>query len=175
MPALYVIRHAEPAITGVILGQCDPPLSETGIRQAQNLAGLLPDRVIVYSSPLRRAYQTAEQLFRPMIILADLAEISYGKWDGMTWAQIENNWPDIARDKLQNWQEVIPPGGELWQEFRERVTRALSRVISGPLPAAIVAHEAVNAAIVQELTNAAIQSYKQQYCEIKQYDLGSGT
>ena len=34
VPALYVVRHGEPAVQGVMLGRMDPPLSEAGFRHA---------------------------------------------------------------------------------------------------------------------------------------------
>jgi broad specificity phosphatase PhoE len=172
MPALYVIRHAQPAIGGVLLGQSDPPLSEIGEQQATALAGSVPD-CAVYSSPLRRAIQTAHFLCSTPIILHDLAEITYGEWDGLPWVEIERKWPDIAKKKLNDWERQTSPGGESWDTFHARVSRALHRIANGSLPAAVVAHEAVNAVIGSVLAGSAIQSYKQKHCEILQYDLRS--
>ena len=145
MPGLYVVRHAEPALVGVLLGQCNPPLSEAGRRQA---AGLLKDVSfsIVYSSPLQRALETARLLARgaAIQIVPDLREITYGDWDGETWAAIESADPELARGKLNDWLAVTPPAGEAWSDFAARVTRAFEQIKSGPRPAAIVAHAAVN-------------------------------
>jgi broad specificity phosphatase PhoE len=145
MPHLYVVRHAEPAITGVLLGQSDPPLSESGRRHAAEL--LRGTRLeIVYTSPLRRARETAELIARgaPIAVVGDLREITYGDWDGRTWAEIHAKHPELARRKLEDWRGVTPPGGELWDEFEARVRRAFERIKCGPQPAALVAHAAVN-------------------------------
>lgn len=168
MPALYVIRHAAPEITGVLSGQSDPPLSPEGRRQA---AGLSIPVETVYSSPLRRAVETASYLTKWPIILPDLAEISYGAWDGLSWGEIEKRWPETAAAKIASWQEVTPPGGEDWERFSIRVPAALAQIFAGDLPAAIVAHEAVNAVIANCLSSFPVNNYKQQYCEIKIYDL----
>src|SRR5512147_817829 len=101
MPTLYVIRHAEPEIRDVISGQSDPPLSITGRDQAELLR--VPVN-IVYSSPLKRARQTAIYLNSCPVILSDLAEISYGAWDGLSWSEIERRWPEIAAAKIADWQ-----------------------------------------------------------------------
>jgi broad specificity phosphatase PhoE len=172
MSALYVIRHAQPAVSGVLLGQCDPPLSDAGKEQASALAGLLP-HCAVYSSPLLRAIQTAHFLGKTPILLQDLAEITYGEWDGLPWSEIEQKWPDLAQEKLNDWEHGISPRGEPWHAFYERVSRALHRIVDGPLPAAVVAHEAVNAVIGKELAGTAIPSYKQKHCEILTYDIRS--
>lgn len=145
MPRLYVIRHCEPAITGVLLGQCDPPLSAAGRAHASTL--LLATKLeMVYSSPLRRALETAQAIARgaPIEILDDLREISCGDWDGRTWAEIEALDPDLAARKLANWTAVTPPGGEAWRAFAARVRLAFEHADKRPRPAAIVAHAAVN-------------------------------
>jgi len=145
MPSLFLVRHAEPAITGVLLGSLDPPLSEAGRKHAGTL---LPgvNLAVVYSSPLRRALETAQLIARgaPIEVLDDLREISHGDWDGLTWSEIEVRDPDLAARKLGDWRGVTAPRGEPWCEFATRVARALEQIRCGPRPAAIVAHAAVN-------------------------------
>ncbi len=145
MPSLFLVRHAEPAITGVLLGSLDPPLSEAGRRHAAALLNGV-SLAIVYSSPLRRAMETARALARgaPIEVLEDLREVSHGDWDGLTWSEIESRDPDLARRKLADWRGVTAPRGEPWSEFAARVKRAFEQISRGPRPAAIVAHAAVN-------------------------------
>jgi broad specificity phosphatase PhoE len=144
MPGLFVVRHSQPSITGVLLGQCDPPLSEAGRAQAASIE--LGALAIVYSSPLKRAFETAQAIARgaPVQVLDDLREISYGTWDGLTWSAIEAADADLAARKLADWRGVTPPGGERWDDFEARVARALAAIRNGPRPAAVVAHAAVN-------------------------------
>lgn len=149
MPGLFVVRHCEPARTGVLLGQCDPPLSEAGRKHAASLA--LGDLAIVYSSPLKRALETAQAIAHaaPVEIIDDLREITYGAWDGLTWSEIEAANAHLAARKLADWRGVTPPGGEPWEIFAARVARAFERIRTGPRPAAIVAHAAVNQVIAK--------------------------
>ena len=155
MPSLFLVRHAEPAITGVLLGSLDPPLSEAGRSYASTLLSDVK-LAAVYSSPLRRAFETAQLIARgaPIEILDDLREISHGDWDGLTWSQIEAGDPALAARKLADWRGVTAPHGEPWSEFAVRVTRAFERIRKGPRPAAIVAHAAVN-----QLLGSVDQSY----------------
>jgi broad specificity phosphatase PhoE len=145
MPSLFLVRHAEPAITGVLLGSLDPPLSESGRAHAATLFRGV-NLAVVYSSPLRRALETAESIARGarIEVLNDLREISHGDWDGLSWAEIEARDPVLAARKLEDWQGVTAPGGEPWREFVGRVRRAFEHIRTGPRPAAIVAHAAVN-------------------------------
>jgi alpha-ribazole phosphatase len=167
MPTLYVIRHGQPALTGVLLGQSDPPLSSQGRAQASGIR--IPD-CRLYSSPLLRARETALMLKPDAIVLTDLAEISYGEWDGLAWSEIENRWPQLAQDKLRDWQSVVPPFGETWEQFTARVNRALREIIQEQIPAAIVAHEAVNAIVANYFAKSSVNAYSQSYCEIKEYE-----
>jgi broad specificity phosphatase PhoE len=166
MPTLYVIRHAEPELTGVLAGRSDPGLSAKGRRDASHIK--IPE-CDVYSSPLRRARETAAILKTFPIIVDDLSEISYGEWDGLSWAEIERQWPADALAKLSNWQLIPPPGGEPWNAFATRVEAALTGILFQAKPAAIVAHEAVNAIIDRYFCNSNVINYRQSYCEVKQY------
>jgi broad specificity phosphatase PhoE len=145
MPSLFLVRHAEPAITGVLLGSLDPPLSDAGRKQAITLLTGV-NLAMVYSSPLRRALETAQLMARgaPVETLDDLREISHGDWDGLTWGEIEARDSELADRKLTDWRAVTAPRGEPWKEFTIRVTRAFDHIRQGPRPAAIVAHAAVN-------------------------------
>jgi len=170
MRTLYVIRHAEPALTGVLLGRTDPPLSEAG---RASCADLHVDAPLFYASPLRRTRESAELIARgrPVIIDPDLIEIALGTWDGRAWTEIEAAEPALAAAKLVDWQNVIPPGGESWLDFTSRVDRALNRIQNGPFPAAIVGHVAVNAWLAHRLAGADPLSYTQHYANIQTYEL----
>lgn len=148
LSAIYVVRHCEPAITGVLLGQSDPPLSEAGRAHAATLLRGV-ELAVVYSSPLRRALETAREIARgaPIEIVEDLREITYGDWDGRAWSEIEADHPEIAARKMRDWRGVTPPGGEPWENFADRVKRAFERVQRSPRPVAMVAHAAVNQVI----------------------------
>ena len=170
MSTLYIVRHAEPAITGVLLGRSDPPLSEAGKRDAARIA--TPGVAVIYTSGLRRAHDTAVLIGNvPIVVDVELNEISYGEWDGLTWAEIEQKYPEQAQAKLASWQSVTPPGGEEWPHFEQRVARALARIRRGAFPAAVVAHVTVNAAISLLLTGHAVTDFNQAYCEVLKYDL----
>jgi broad specificity phosphatase PhoE len=166
MPTIYLIRHEEPEMRGCFLGRTDPPLTPAGSRAAAKLAGL--QVAALYVSPLRRARETAAAIGGPVapVVLPELAEISFGEWEGLTWRQIEERWPDAACRKVEDWLGVAPPGGESWSDFRARVDRALTRVLAGPQPAAIVAHMVVNAALAERLLGRDPKRFRQEYGEI---------
>ena len=167
MPSIYLIRHEEPEMRGRFIGRTDPPLTAQGCDAAVSKLSAL-DVNAVYVSPLRRARQTAQAIrcAAPHIVLPQLAEIDFGEWEGLAWNEIEDRWPGAAVRKIEDWLGVAPPGGESWADFTARLDTALEQVLAGPMPAAIVAHMVVNAALAQRLTGADPRCFRQQYGEI---------
>lgn len=168
MPTLYLLRHAAPQSRGVLLGQCDPPLSERPCIS-------VPEVSAIYCSPLRRARETAAALDVEYHVLDDLREITYGPWDGQTWEQIEEKWPELAQRKLADWFGVTPPGGESWTNFQHRILCALNAILQGPLPALIISHEAVHSVMAARLSGIDPHRFKQAYGELIELTFSSGT
>lgn len=170
------MRHAEPSIRGVILGAADPPLSDRGHAQAMALRNALFEAPVaaLYVSPMRRALQTAawlQQPWRPMAVLPDLREIHYGPWDGLSWAEIEVLHPELALRKANDWLGVDVPGAEPWGDFRQRVLRCLQRIRRGPLPAMVVAHQAVNSVLAEALAGDVPTGFRQDHAECRRMRL----
>jgi broad specificity phosphatase PhoE len=162
---LYLVRHAEPVLTGRLLGRTDPPLSRRGVTQAENLH--LPEAPI-FTSTLRRATETARLAAhnKPFTALSAFDEISYGAWDGLTWDQIEQRYPDLALRKLENWLGVTPPGGEPWEHFRHRVVRGMED-LPPAASAVLIGHQAVHAIIAELLAGLDPMRFRQEYGEMR--------
>lgn len=161
---IYLIRHAEPTVSGVLLGRLDPPLRSIPPPSALAVSS-------VFTSPLRRASDTASLMF-PSIqatALEELAEISLGEWDGLTWAEVEQRDPKIAARKVEDWFGVTSPGGENHEVVLRRARTALAVVRQSAHPAAIVAHAGINAILWQLLTGSPAVAYQQDYLEVKTY------
>lgn len=137
MTKLVLIRHGQTDwnVEGRYQGQADPPLNANGIEQAEALARLLMDTAIevLYSSPLKRALQTAEILSRilkvPVIRDPRLMEINQGEWETRLRSDIERSYPE----RFYAWQkkpwEVTPPGGENLSEVQGRVYSAIDEIL----------------------------------------------
>jgi broad specificity phosphatase PhoE len=162
---LFLIRHAEPVLTGVFLGcKNDSPLKHPP-------ADLDLPVEIAYVSPLTRALQTSAGLASPKIVVPDLREIDFGEWGGLNWDEIEHRWPDMAARGHRDWFGMTPPGGEPWEEFSHRVRTALGEILKDPRPKAIVAHGAVNAVIGGELGAIDPRKFKQTYGQVTEFEL----
>ena len=102
MLKLIIIRHAESEwnTVGRYQGLLDPELTERGRKQAQALAEELSKEHIskVYTSPLKRTYQTAqiisERLGVPLQEDRRVIEIDHGKWSGMLVEEVKEKFPE---------------------------------------------------------------------------------
>lgn len=118
--------------------QWNPPLSEKGREQAQSLARRLrlmdPAPVAVYSSPLRRAVETAAPYAEPAGIDVayddDLMEAHIGGWEAKSFEEILASDDDLlhhVRTQRPFWSRA--PGGERVEDFRGRVVGSVDRIL----------------------------------------------
>lgn len=100
------------------LGRTDAPLSSEGEAQARALAGrLAPEKVdALYTSPLRRARQTADILADPhrLTLRVDdrLIEQDFGEWEGLTLDEAMERFPKDAAAWRADAEGAAPTGGE---------------------------------------------------------------
>jgi broad specificity phosphatase PhoE len=139
-PTLYYIRHGETDwnVAGRLQGRRDIPLNATGREQASHcgevLRGLfardgIDAHALDYiSSPLGRARATMD-LVRAKLglepgsvrIEPELAEISFGAWEGFTIAELRQRDPQqMAAREHDKWR-FLPPGGESYEAMAGRI------------------------------------------------------
>lgn len=168
MQALYLVRHGEPEGAGRLLGSSDPPLTPHGREQ---MRGVRAPAARWFASTLRRSYESAELCpdAQSVVRMPELSEISLGAWNGLTWAEIEARWPELAAAKLRDWFGVTPPGGESWTGFTARVDRALDAITRLREDVAVVAHLTVNSWIAHRLAGVDPLGFEQQYAQVYRY------
>jgi probable phosphoglycerate mutase len=132
---IIAVRHGETAwnVDARIQGQLDIGLNDNGRWQARRVGEALAGEEItaVYSSDLGRAHETAQSIAavtgKEVVPQEGLRERSFGMFEGKTFDEIHQNWPEHA----QNWRKRIPEwqppeGGESLLQLRERVTKTLT-------------------------------------------------
>ncbi|HWI82396.1 histidine phosphatase family protein [Ramlibacter sp.] len=131
---IIAVRHGETAwnVAARIQGQLDVGLNDTGRWQARRVGEALAseDIATVYTSDLGRARETAHPIGAaarvPVIPEPGLRERCFGLFEGKTFAEIEETWPDHAhhwRKRIPEWEP--PEGGESLLQLRARVTRTV--------------------------------------------------
>jgi broad specificity phosphatase PhoE len=137
-------------------GRVDLPLDDTGLAQARALAERLADLsiVAVYSSPLKRAMETARptarQLGLPVQPLPGIIDINYGDWQGLSHAEVAKVYPGLYRRWLEKPHRVKFPSGESLRQVRLRGMAALKQVAArhDDRVVLLVAHQVVNKVLV---------------------------
>jgi len=125
---IYLCRHGETewSKSGRHTGSTDLGLTETGKQQALALKNRLHNMQFtqVFSSPLRRARETAELAgFHPQIV-PEAREWDYGHYEGKTSYEIGAEW-NLFRDGA--------PGGESPSQVAARADKLITRLGSGPV------------------------------------------
>ena len=142
-----LVRHGETALTaeGRYSGRGDVPLSEQGEAQAMaaggRVAGIARDVGAVVTSPLSRCTRTAELIAAEVggvdvTVIPDLVECDFGEWEGLTFAEAQERWPDAMAEWLASTR-VAPPGGESFEAVAERV-RAVQSTLLSSYPSQVV-------------------------------------
>ncbi len=133
----YVIRHGETDwnLDGRWQGHADVPLNHVGRAQAQRLAERLrasgPRFTAIYSSDLKRAWETACTLgaiidLEPQPLPA-LREIDVGRWSGMNSAQVRALDGDTYA-RIQSGEDLARGGGERFLDLYNRVVAAVEQL-----------------------------------------------
>ena len=163
---LVLIRHAHTEGNGggegraILQGRANLPLSRRGLHQVRLLERRLRNGVrfaAIYSSPLRRARETAAALTRaglgPLRFCPKLQEIDCGVVDGMPLDEVQRRFPRVWAANLTQSDELFSwPGGETYRDFRVRCLEAISTLTSRQNgPVALVTHAGVISQILGAL------------------------
>jgi ribonuclease H / adenosylcobalamin/alpha-ribazole phosphatase len=139
---LVLVRHgatthtADKRFSGGLAGS-NPGLTDEGRAQVREvadwLAPLAPAVDVVVASPVRRTRESAEivgeRLALAVVEEPAFAEMEFGVWDGMSFGEVDETWPD----ELAAWIASVdsaPEGGESFQTVQERVLAGLQRVLT---------------------------------------------
>jgi broad specificity phosphatase PhoE len=154
---LLLIRHgATPANTArpyTLQGLLpDPDLNEEGLRQAEAAARAVARWPLtrIFTSPLRRAQQTAQviadQRGLPLEVVPALVEVDVGLWSGLTWEEVERRWPNEHRAFHDDPERHGYLKGENLGQVRDRVLPELQALIDRSPESAVlvVSHGVVN-------------------------------
>lgn len=141
MLKIYITRHGQDRdnAAGILNGRRDEPLTELGIKQANEIASKIKDTHItfddIYSSPLKRAYQTAEiiSIFLAMgkpKKLEDLIEREQGVMTGRRVCDIEKLCaPNIIKTDTVTYF-ITADKAEAWDQMKERGRKFLEEIKS---------------------------------------------
>lgn len=140
MTTLILIRHGQSTanLNGTFTGWRNVPLTELGLRQAENTARYLKENypvTAVYSSTLMRSMQTAIPTANAFGLQLrgdpDLREIDGGDWEGIAYDELIERYPDSYGDVWhKDTGNAKPDNGEAVVDQAKRVYAAIDRILA---------------------------------------------
>lgn len=135
MICLVLVRHARTGFNteGRLQGSLDVPLGEDGVDQAERVAarvvGVYGASLAVVTSPLQRAWQTADAISSlvdagPATRDDRFTQRPYGVWEGRTWDEVRERWPAEYAARRAGLDPAIPGWGDSG-EVADRVAAGL--------------------------------------------------
>ena len=129
----FVVRHGETDWNklGRFQGHTDISLNDRGLSQARETAVASEDwdYTAIYSSPLVRTVQVAEEIAKvtPMLVSQEpgLKELSLGDLEGVTGEEMRNDWPDLFAAWRTEPEKMSMPNGESLGELRDRTWQVI--------------------------------------------------
>lgn len=161
---IYLVRHgqtdANASSPPILQGKgADYALNNMGLMQAQAasraLAGI--ECAAIYSSPLKRAVQTAEAIAAPheraVQIVPRLHEVDVGEWEGLSWDEVIERDPRRYAKIIAHGGDRPYPGGESYPEVADRGLTELSQIATNHIgeTVIVVAHRVVNRCVAARL------------------------
>lgn len=132
----YLVRHGEieSNIKKVYAGWSEEPLTENGVRQAEEAGKVLTGKGIgaLYCSPLKRAFQTAEIIGgiigKEPIPDDSFKEIKLGPWEGLSEGEVARRFPEEWKIWNTRPAELVLEGRETLRALQERVLAGIRKI-----------------------------------------------
>jgi broad specificity phosphatase PhoE len=165
---LILIRHGETIWNkdGRVQGLSDIELSDVGLNQAHKLALSIQDINIkaIYSSPMKRAYQTARIINNihnvPIYLEPGLMEMDQGDFEGLTFQELKACEKDFLQRWIKDPAAVTMPNGESLAGLQKRAWSVVANIIDKNENALIVSHNFTIAAILCKISGISLSQFR---------------
>ena len=160
MTKLILARHGETVwnVEKIYRGRTDVNLDEVGIKQAELLGKYLSNWELeaIYSSPLRRALDTANIIAHyqkiGVHIVEGLIDFDYGEWQSLPEQEVKRLYPALLNEWHHNPHKVVMPGGESLEDVSKRAIEVVNDVLSKYQGSVVlVSHRVVNKVLICSL------------------------
>jgi broad specificity phosphatase PhoE/predicted kinase len=143
--SIWLSRHGQSIFNTQHRVGGDSNLSPNGRFYASSLTDFMQEQSIpiIWTSTLQRTIQTASRLGRPITQWKILDEIHAGICDGLTYAQIDQQYPGIAKGRADDKLRYRYPQGESYEDLIKRVAPIILAIEQRVEPVLIIAHQAI--------------------------------
>jgi broad specificity phosphatase PhoE len=182
MTELILARHGETAwnVEKIFRGRADVDLDRVGLKQAELLGKYLSNWELeaIYSSPLRRALDTANMVARYQKVAVRVAEgltdFDYGEWQSLPEQEVKKLYPALLNEWHSNPHKVRTPGGESLEDVRRRAVEPINDILPRHRGnVLLVSHRVVIKVLVcylLGLDNSHFWNIRQDVCGITTFD-----
>lgn len=166
---LILVRHGETVWNseGRVQGASDIALSETGREQIHKLAAALKDESLdaIFSSPLRRAHETALILgrfhSREIRLEEGLMEMNQGDFEGLSFNELRKDHGPFLKQWIADPASVRMPNGETLSELQDRAWQAVLNILAGCEGTALaVSHNFAITTILCKIQGIALKDFR---------------
>jgi broad specificity phosphatase PhoE len=165
---LILIRHGETLWNKEkrVQGRSDIELSVAGIEQARMLALSLKNEAIaaIYTSPLKRARQTAEIINsfhgRTIETHSALMEMDMGDFEGLSFRELMGRENEFLKQWIADPASVRMPGGETLAELQDRSWESIRKILERGENALVVSHNFTIAAVLCRMRKISLAEFR---------------
>ncbi len=167
---VFLVRHGATTLSAEdrFAGETEVDLSAEGREQVRHLAARLAKEPLgaVYASPMRRTLETARLLAEPHRLsvrpVPAFREISHGRWEARTRAEVEALWPDEYACWERDPYTYAPRGGETGLAVTARALPALVSIVTehAGRPVLVVSHKATIRLLVSAVIGIDPRTYR---------------
>jgi broad specificity phosphatase PhoE len=172
MTKIIFVRHGETVWNkqNRVLGWKNIRLSKLGREQAVKLAKRLKNEKIdaIYTSKLSRAVDTAKEINKfhklKMISVPELNEVNFGIWEGVTWDEAKEKYPDVYTEREKRIYNYKLKKGESNKEVWTRVYKVITDIIEKhpDKTVLIVSHGAVKMLLLRHYLKKSIKELRKE-------------
>lgn len=141
MYRIDLLRHGESELSQTLRGSTDDALTTLGwqqmqqtVNQALPLSPESPNWQCIMSSPLQRCRLFAEKISQdlqlPLTLNAQLQEMHFGDWEGVSSLEIYQKYPEQLAKFWETPTQFTPPQAESMHDFHLRVMQALKQILT---------------------------------------------
>ena len=168
---LYLVRHGEAAnVTDGVFrynGHINVDVSPKGVEQIERVARFLDDKAIstVYCSDLLRSIRGAEVIARlrglSPVLCPEFREVKMGIWEGLTFNEIQEQFPEEVEKKFKDFMGYRIPGGENLIDVQNRAIPKIQELaeMNRGHGIVLVGHGGLNMVILCNAMNLGLESF----------------
>jgi len=149
---IILVRHGETQWNAgeIFRGRADIDLNDNGRKQATLVGEFLSHTKIsgIYSSPLKRAFETAGAIARyhslDARVAPGLVDMNFGQWEGLPLDEVKQKFPGVFATWADRPDQAKIPGGETLADVRQRALKAVDAIFAaGDGTFVLVSHRVV--------------------------------